>query len=294
MKRVALIVLCLALVSPLQAWVGEGHQRATRLAVKLLPDEMPAFFRQGGEMLAHYSLDPDVVKRPELKTLIDAEYPEHFFDIEYLHGKTLPETRTGYIWLCVKSKVSPNKAGYLPYAVTEYTQRLTVAFAEYRKWPGNPAIRQKCLYLAGVLAHYAQDLEMPLHLTVHYDGRVKKPGDRSPRSGIHLKVDRLIGNVEVTDRAVLKDLEPAAYGKLFDSVVARIEANHKLVDRVYELEKHLPEDSRPIAGGTALGRFAIDRLRGCTEFTANLYLTAWHDSKKIDLPEWHKRNDRHP
>lgn len=294
MKRVALIVLCLALVAPVQAWVGEGHQRATRLAVKVLPAEMPVFFRQGGEMLAHYSIDPDIAKQRELKTLVDAEAPEHFFDIEFLDGKKLPETRTDFIWLCIRSKVSPNKVGYLPYAVTEYTQRLTVAFAEHRKWPDNPAIRQKCLYLAGVLAHYAQDLEMPLHLTVHYDGRVQKPGDRSPRSGIHLKVDRLIGNVEVTDRAVLHGLRPVAYDKLFDSVVSRIDTNHKMVDRVYALEKDLPEDSRPIPGGTPLGRFSIERLRGCTEFTASLYLTAWRDSKKIELPEWHNRNDRHP
>ena len=47
---------------------------------------------------------------------------------------------------------------------------LAVAFAEYRKWPDNPMIQHKCFLYAGFLAHYAQDMCQPLHLTINFDG----------------------------------------------------------------------------------------------------------------------------
>ena len=64
-----------------------------------------------------------------------------------------------------------NEASTLPYSIAEWTQRLTIAFAEHRNDPENPHVRAKCLVFAGILSHYAADLHMPLHTSIHWDGR---------------------------------------------------------------------------------------------------------------------------
>ena len=88
-----------------------------------------------------------------------------------------------------KSCVS-NRLGLLPYAIAETTYMLSLALAEHHRWPDNQAIQSKCLVYAGLLSHYAEDACMPLHATVHWDGRVL-PNGQSPRTGIHSRVDGL-------------------------------------------------------------------------------------------------------
>jgi hypothetical protein len=70
---------------------------------------------------------------------------------------------------------------------------------------------------------------------------------------------------------------------------AEVAASHAPVDRVYELEKDLPAYEAALDANSPSARFAADRLRACTRFTASLYLTAWRDSQSIRFPEWHKR-----
>ncbi len=61
--------------------------------------------------------------------------------------------------------------------MTEWTFRLTITLAEYRRWPDNPAIRAKCLVYAGILAHCAEDVRTPLHATIHRDGTANENGN---------------------------------------------------------------------------------------------------------------------
>ncbi|MCD6364658.1 MAG: hypothetical protein J7M14_02160, partial [Planctomycetes bacterium] len=169
----------------LLAWHEPGHERITREVAALLPPGMPAFFRAGASTIVHCSADPDAFTRPIAPPQLHAaESPEHYFDVELLANQTPPPNRYDFIALCNSKGIKPNHVGMLPYAVTEWTQRLMVAFAEYRKWPDNPHVHTKCLVYAGLLAHYAEDACQPLHTTIHYDGRATADG-RSPRSGIH-------------------------------------------------------------------------------------------------------------
>jgi len=67
------------------AWHGPGHERATRLAVELLPTDVPSFFTKGAAMIAHCSKDPDLFRMPVAPPQVDAaEDPQHYFDIELL------------------------------------------------------------------------------------------------------------------------------------------------------------------------------------------------------------------
>ena len=278
-------------------WYGPGHRAASLLAVDILPEEMPAFFRQGGAAIAHSSVDSDLFTRPLARAeLHEAEAPEHYFDVELLEGVQPPPGRYQFIELCARKGLRPEKVGLLPYAVTECTGRLAVAFAEHRKWPQDPIIRQKCLHYAGILAHYAQDLNQPLHLTVHYDGRVPRPGDPSPRSGIHARVDDLLAKAAAlpvpatsTAPATAPAKALAPFDELFGDVMDQVRRNRQLVEKVYELEKLLPGKDEPLLPGGPVADFALQRLGASAEFTARLFLTAWRDSGKINIPSWHNR-----
>ena len=279
------MALSLVGVGTSRAWFGPGHQVATRLAVASLRGKLPECFVRGAGTVAHCSVDPDLFRLRSQPELRDQQRPEHFIDLELLKGAELPGTRSGFADLCRRRGLKPSEVGTVPYAVVEWTQRLTVALAELRKWPGNPHVRAKALVYAGHLAHYAQDLCMPLHTTIHYDGRAGKDG-RSPRSGIHAKVDALIQKVA---RGRVPKAEVAPLAALMPGVVRELAQSHALVDTVYRIEPGLPDRAAPLKPDTAAARFAEERLRACVRFTATLYLTAWHNAVKLPLPAWHQR-----
>jgi hypothetical protein len=306
MSAAAVVLTCGAAA---QAWHGKGHYDATMLALRAVKADgnVPAFLIAGAGTVAHASLDPDNFTRPIAPdALHKAESPEHFFDIdvqppagEPLADANIPADRYAFIEMCLARGVKPNRVGLLPYAVTEWTQRLTVAFAEHRKYPDDPAIRAKCLLYAGLLSHYAADMCQPLHVTIHYDGR-SGPDGKSPRSGIHAKVDALLGKLAgdpnappspqtLDPNAPTVDVHPAAFGAVLPAVMAEIRRSSALVDLVYGLEKQLPAETDPVAPGSAVEKFAIGRMRAAATSIASLYVTAWQDSAAIKLPWWYRR-----
>ena len=291
MRRVRLAgVLALAVVCVAQGWHGPAHEVATKSAIASLPKELPAFFRAGGDSISHCSRDPDLFReRQDPPALRKGEHPEHYFDIELLKGATPPASRHEFVDLCIARGVRPADVGFLTYAVAEWTQRLAIAFAEHRKWPGNKHIQAKCLVYAGLMTHYAQDLCQPLHTTIHYDGRVGPDGAKSGR-GVHVKLDSLLQKLKAEPAMVAKAIKPKAFDDLTAGIMAEFKVSHALVDRVYELSGRMPKLDAPLPADPALRQFATARLRAAANLTASLYLTAWRDSAKIKLPAWHKRS----
>jgi len=284
--RVALSVTLSLSAGLCLAWHGPGHIRATTMAGQAVKAEMPAFFTDRIETVAHTSVDPDLFRLRDNPELRDGEVPEHFIDLELLAGAKLPRKRSEFIALCARRKLDPSKVGYLPYAVVEWTGRLTIALAEHRRWPDNADIRAKCLVYAGLLSHYAQDACMPLHTTIHYDGKAGPDGS-SPRSGIHAKVDAVIQKAPAPPPN--RKAKPAAFDDLFAAVVARVRDSNRLVEKVYQIGDGFPALQAPPPPGSPAAAFATERLATAADFTASLYLTAWRNSAKIHLPEWHKR-----
>lgn len=278
----AAFILTLPIAS---GWHDEGHYYAARAAVESMPEDVPAFFRDGAATIGHGALDPDVFKNQGVAELNHCESPEHYLDLEMLQGKTLPANRYDYLKLCQDLGVDPTKSGTLPYSITEWAQRLTVAFAEHRRDPDNPHVRAKCLVYAGVLSHYTADLHMPLHTSVHWDGRAEE-GVEYVRTGIHNKVDALPTKVAYND-FFTEPLPPAvAVTDVFAYTIEQLAKSHALVDRVYELEAKLPEwsDMAPLQDETLA--FTIERERAAAAFTADLFLSAWRNSENVSLPNW--------
>jgi hypothetical protein len=281
-------VFCL-LCSQGNAWLAKGHEEAAGNAIAMAGSALPEFFTSQVATIRHCSQDPDVWKMRDEPQLDNQEYPEHFINLELLgdRQKKLPATRYEFIELCYAKKLKPNKVGFVPYAVAEWTQRLTIAFAEHRKWPKDPAIQQKCAVYAGILAHYAGDLCQPLHTTVDYDGRVKPDGQPTIR-GIHVKVDALIEKVSLS-KEDLRDIHIAPMDDLMAGILDELQNSHALVDKVYGLESSLPALDEPLQASGPPAAFAKERMFTSARFIGTLYLTAWQNSAKLTFPAWHHR-----
>ena len=286
MKKRDFVSLAFAvLVTPvsLSAWWCDGHQVLTEAAYAVLPEDMPSFFRAGGGAGSHYACDPDLFKNRSLPELTAAESPEHYFDLELLRGHPAPSRRPQFVALCDSLEVAASKVGFAPYAIAEWAGRLTLAFAEHRRWPVNEAIRAKCLVYAGILAHYAQDLCQPLHVTVDFDGRAGDDG-KVPHSGIHEHVDSLIERLRLSAPAIAASAAaPVRFDDLNAAVMDELRDAHALVDSVYAHEEEI------VAASGAAADFASERSASAAHFTASLFLTAWEQSESVELPGWLQR-----
>jgi hypothetical protein len=287
-RATAVLAVLLVLAAGAAAWHRHGHVLSSRAAVAMPSAELPGFFVGGVETIAHASQDNDAFTRPIGPNELDqAEAPEHYFDLELLGDQPVPTTRYAFIEFCAARGLKPTQVGLLPYAITEWTQRLTVALAEHRRWPDDPAVQSKCLVYAGLLAHYAADACQPLHVTIHWDGRALADG-RSPRSGIHQRLDALPAKLTVTAVELIEGQQAQAVEQLFPAILSEIRRSHGLVERVYQLEAQLPamESDQPLTDEVAA--FAKERMQAAAVFTGSLYLTAWRDSAAIEIPDWHR------
>ena len=289
-RRIAVLCLmAIGIATPVRGWLLEGHHILALSAVASLPDEVPKFFRNGAKTVAHLSIDPDMAKNRGTPQVRGAEYPEHFMDREMLKVETLPATRYEFAKLCYDHGVAPEKMGFVPYVVNEWTERLAVAFAEHRKWPDNPHIQSKCLIYAGFLAHYATDMCQPLHLTIHYDGIVQDEGEKLQK-GIHLKVDGLVQFFNMKSKNLSQDQDVTPFENLMPEIMLEFERGFALVDHVYKIGPNIPRyDDKDWKENAEVIAFAEDRARTATQFAARLYLTAWHLSGKLEIADYVER-----
>ena len=293
MKKALLVVSTLLLLvgNTCRGWWSGGHGILTRAAVEAVPDEIPEFFRSGGGMIAHCAFDPDVSKNRGTPVVASSEHSEHYIDLELLQGRSLPKNRYEFTQLCAEIGIRPEKVGLVPYAVAEWTERLAVAFAEHRKWPDNLFIQNKCMVYAGFLAHYAQDMCQPLHLTVDFNGR-RQPDGALLHKGIHEKVDALVEFLEMKPADLAEAQEIAPLDNLMTDISKSVESGYALVDRVYDLADSLPNTrDKEWTSVPEVIEFARERARESVRFTACLYLTAWRISKTVELPSWLDRSE---
>ena len=273
---VAIAIACVC-VGFAQGWWVKGHESITEAAASKLPDDVPAFFRAGGKHLAHFAGDPDRWKNRECKVLRASVEADHYLDLEDLDGKPLPpESRFKGMDLMRSLKKDPVRVGMLPYAIVEGYERLACAFADHRKEPENESIRMKCLVYAGNLAHYTTDASMPLHTTIHFDGRVKS-GAEKKQKGIHAKIDAFPEKNKFDPVEISRGLQAKPVDDVWEYTKKFLAESHTHIDRCYELDaagafENPTEESRA---------FMIDRCRSGAQFTMDIWTAAWARSAKL-------------
>lgn len=272
--RVALVLVLISGVrSNAAAWWEKGHRIATACAVEALPEETPAFFREQGEILQYLSGEADRWKRYG-PTLRAAERPNHYVDLEMLNEDVskivFPSDRykalRGYF---EKGEKIP---GLLYYQIVEYYERLQGSFRAYRAHPEALGIRHAVISYAGILAHYAEDLSQPLHLTIHYDGRVNKRGNVVSNKGIHKRFEgpMVERHVEVGDcRKFMR--APVVLEDVAEAVKKALLTSHGYVDEVYRRDD-AGKFETPDQASKELVRA---RLAFGAQFLSDLWYTAW-------------------
>lgn len=259
-------------------WWSGGHETVAEAAAARLPDDVPAFFRNGGKHLAHFSVDPDRWKNRDTNFLRREEEGNHFLDTEDLEGKPLPGTHRFDAMKMIygELKKEPNKVGMLPYAIMENYEKLVVGFADYRKAPTSTSIPMKCLVHGGVLAHYTADAAMPLHTTRDFDGR-NQPDGTVKQKGIHAKIDGFPEKNKITPEEVCRGLEAKKIDDVWAHVNKFIAESSTHIGKCYDLDAGGAFD-KPTDGSRA---FILARVRAGAQLTLDLWYTAWLQSAKL-------------
>jgi hypothetical protein len=275
----ALILIGLLVAPPAHGWWVEGHARIAEAAARILPDDVPAFFRAAGRDLGHMAGDPDRWKNKDLPHLRSTESPEHFLDLEYLDGAELPVDRYKLIDLLKQNKRQPSVVGMLPFALLEAHDRLACAFQDYRSKPEDAIICAKCLVHAGILSHYTGDCSMPLHTTKDYDGRPDDKGGFTQK-GIHARLDAFPEKHGLTAEELARELKVEAITSTRDRVMEEIRHGHGLVDKCYSMDAN----GAFVTPTTESRAFVLDRCRRGVKFTAELWYSAWQKSATLPKP----------
>ena len=296
MKRILVVFLLLlgtGSISVLFGWGFWVHQRINRASVFALPDSMGVFFYNHIDYITQESQMPDVrIYAIDYK----AEANRHYIDLEQLDStsiQSIPKTMKEAVAKYGDSVVQD--AGLLPWYIDDIMTRLTTAFREKNK----PYI----LFHAADLAHYIGDAHVPLHTSVHHDGRSKD------QKGIHSFWESELP--EYFGAAYRYNTGKAKYIADTKQEIWRIiEHSHQLVDTVLLTEEGLRQrsDSLEMYVKDATGKIIRNRynqkrhdrvyakkyndlLNGMVEkqmhlsieVVSNLWYTAWVNAGRPEL-----------
>ena len=278
-----------------------------RIAARLLPNDVPSFFRSAGERLAYLSPEPDRWRTLSTQALSQLNAPDHYFDLEAWGTDPLPPARYDLVVLAIKKGIihydplatgnrrgapSGDKfvsdVGTAPYAIAEMAGKLISNFRDWRDAADDTAtarvakrqIEESIIYLGGVLAHYVADLGNPLHCTVHFNGWAE--GYPNPRNfpvgraanGIHSRFESNYVDSAIEEKDVEPLLSPP---HRVESWVPEMETflrrNNGFVEQLYRLDQKgaFGSGQEP----PEAKRFVAARLADATSMLRDVWTSAW-------------------
>lgn len=290
-----LFLLCASPSQLLFGWGNEGHAAVNLVAAQKIPASMPQFLRRATGELSYLGPEPDRWRSPSEFALKNAQEPDHFINlerVEWMHplpagryefyrklyekrGKT-QENRDDYL---------PEHVGLQPYATMEVFDRLKAAFREYRhlrrEHQPTTSVQSAIIFYAGWLGHYVADGAQPLHTTISYNGWVgPNPNHYTTEPGIHWRFEGpyVAANIQASAFAGMVHA-PERLTDPFRQYLDYLEGSHKLVARVYELDK---EGGFKDKGSADARTFTEQRLAAGSQMLLNFWYTAWLDSSRPD------------
>lgn len=172
----------------LDAWGFWGHRLMTRLAVQALTPELRAAFQPLADSLAAHSIDPDLWRNFD-----ENEGPRHYIDLEKFGTFPFADLPFDYQQAVARfTEDSVKAAGIAPWRIMDMIDSLAFAMKSRRA--------SLIVRYAAALAHYVEDIHMPLHTTVNYDGQL------SGNDGIHSRYERWM--LEAHQEAIREGLRP--------------------------------------------------------------------------------------
>ncbi len=310
MHRLAPVLLA-AVISALPAvalaWGGAGHRMIGQEAMRGLPAEMPTFLRsvQSRIDVGELSREPDRHKGAGRLHDTDRE-GAHFVDLDeqgkLLGGPTmvpLANTRADYAAQLRLFNLDEWKTGYLPYAIIDRYQQLTINLAYWRvlnaaianpAWKANRAWfkadirRREALILKdiGELGHFVGDGSQPMHVSIHYNGWGDYPNPNGYTTArIHAPFEGELVKARVSQAQVAAQVGPfrSCGCPVEQRVTDYLLASRDQVIPLFEMEKA----GGMKAGDPRGGAFATARLAVGAAELRDLIVEAWRASAKTNV-----------
>jgi hypothetical protein len=299
-KRLLAFVLALSLASvppAARAWGTTGHRIIGEVAMRALPDDLPAFLTspQAAATIAQLGPEMDRLKGAGFSFDRD-EDPAHYVDVgddRRIGGAVtlgaLPSDMEAYAAALRVDGTDPYKVGYLPYAIADGWEVLRKNFAYWRAFDylsrngATAAARaaftnerllreQIIIYQLGMWAHFVGDGSQPLHVSVHYNDR-----------GLHAPFEGAFVRAHVTEAAVGKLVVPGG-----PRAPERTVDQRELLDEIGLYLRASNDEEAPLyaiarRGGFAHATpeavsFATARVADGARELRDLIVLAWDDS----------------
>jgi hypothetical protein len=271
-------------------WGYRGHEMAAGVAVDVLPEEVPAFFRDARAHLVYLAPEPDRWRDASRPTMDAAWSYDHYIDFENVPDDALDAVdRFAFLRRLSEAGLArPERdAGLLPYRIVELYERLVTEWGLWRDAPPGSDrrrwIEQRIVNDAGILAHYVTDGSQPQHTTIHFDGwRRDAPNPEGFRveRGFHAEFERFFVEAHVAEQEV-RALVPTTHAPLGvpprDAVLAYLRVTFATVPELYSIERDDGFDPGTPASDRAK-EFAAERLAAGAEMLATLWWSAWREA----------------
>jgi len=313
-KRLALAAVVTAVLAgsavQVMAWGSTGHRLIGVAAMRALPETLPAFLRDPGNIadVGELSREPDRWKgagqphdrERDTAHFIDLDDEGHVMTAAGMSIDALPELKSEYDAALLAAGIKVNDAGYLPYAIMDGWQQVVRDLAGWRvvhameqretdpakrAWYREDRVRREALTLRdiGVLSHYVGDGSQPHHLSIHYNGWGDFPnpeGFTNSRQTHGMFEGAFVRRIARLDR--VEAAMPASDLQGFEmkrSVVTYLKATLGQVTPFYRLEKaggFIDVDPRG-------ADFVDQRLAAGASQLRDLVITAWDASGSASI-----------
>lgn len=269
----------------LPLWGAYGHEMIGLTAAQHIPESMPAFFRDAVDQLVYLNVEPDRWKDRTERALDPAMngnyYPGHYINFEVVPEAALDApNRLAYFHALEEAGVD-RQPGYLPFVILELTQRLRVAFREWRgaEEPERGWIEQRIINDAGILGHYVADGSNPLHTTVHHHGWIgDNPNGYATLRGTHARIEIEYVRAQVTAGELAPFMgDPVVLDGLRTAVWDYLEASHAVVEQLYQIDRETRFDGETTAAANKA--FIAGRLAAGAAMLRDLWWTVWVTSE---------------
>lgn len=257
---VSLILLCLALSS----WGSKGHRKISQNVVACLPDQLSFLKPAWTNFIASHCSDADSRKNQDPN-----ESPRHYIDIDnypvFMQTGRIPQTFDSIVEKFGYSYVIDQ--GILPWSTLITFDSLKNCF-QRRDW-------NRSALFAADLGHYVADGQMPLHITINYNGGL------TGQTGIHSRYESTL--ISRYETQIVYPADAARYIENVDGYVfGYLYENYKYVDSLLLADSY----AKVLAGSTSSdayyqalweksGGFTILMMRNGSAILADLIYTAW-------------------
>jgi len=270
-------------------WGFVGHEMAAAAAVTVLPQDMPAFFRDAGEQLVYLNPEPDRWRSRDLAEMDQAWSYDHYIDLENVPLAALqaPDRFQFLAALYAEGLEKPERdGGFIPFRIIEMYERLVT---EWRMWrnPRDEAhrrfIEDRIINDAGILGHYVTDASNPHHTTIHFNGwaaTAPNPERYTYDRGFHSRFERYFveAHVDQSDVNARVTGAPESFaGQARGAVMRHIQTTHAEVETLYRLDRDIGFDAEAELNPETRD-FAADRLAAGSRMLAALWWSAWLES----------------